>query len=194
MVINLRNEEWKDIIGYEGFYKISNLGRVQSVANKGTYGKSGVHRRLPNILLKHYTCKKNGYPRYSLSKDGKDKHFKLHRLLAIHFIPNPNNLPYVNHINGVRNDFRLENLEWCTPAENVRHAFAMGAMNTARGERNHFSISVLQITTGLFFETITEAALAFRIDNSYLCAALKGKMKKGKMAKNSFDLVILEKA
>lgn len=103
-------ETWKDIPGYEGLYVVSSLGQIKNLTR--------------NIILK--TKVKDTWYRYvSLTKNGKQKRFSLHRVLAITFIPNPENKAHVNHIDGVKCNNRLENLEWCTPRENSAHAVKM---------------------------------------------------------------------
>jgi hypothetical protein len=101
----MKKEIWKDIPGYEGLYKISNLGNVYSVRNKKCLSKS----------------KRTTYSLVCLSKCGKHECFHVHRLVAIAFIPNPENKPQVNHINCNRHDNRVENLEWVTLDENYMH-------------------------------------------------------------------------
>ena len=115
-------EIWKDIAGCEGFYQVSNLGRVKSLWNGREH------------IMKLYTNNKN-YLYVLLSQNGKQKPFLSHRLVAKAFIPNPENKPEVNHINGDKADNRADNLEWVTRAENLSHAFAMGL--SARGEDSH---------------------------------------------------------
>ena len=94
--------EFVDIKGYEGLYKINILGDIWSV------------RR--GILLKPYL--NYGYKHFSLYKDGKRKYYKIHRLIMLHFVPNPDNLPCVDHINRIRHDNRIENLRWSSIRDN----------------------------------------------------------------------------
>ena len=116
-------EIWKDIKGYEGLYQVSSLGRV-----KRTY------KNKKERILKIY-LRKDGYFQIQLSNQSKFKQFLIHRLIAHAFIPNPDNKPFINHINGVRNDNRIENLEWCTNKENIHHAIKNGSRND-KGENN----------------------------------------------------------
>jgi hypothetical protein len=116
-------EIWKNIEGYEGLYQISNLGRVKLI-------KSG---KIINSTLGF-----NKYYLITLRKNGKPKSFRLHRLICQSFIDNLENKPYVNHKNGIKTDNSLENLEWCTPRENIIHAKKLGLMRYVKQE-NHGS-------------------------------------------------------
>ena len=101
---------WKDITGYEGLYKISLKGHVISLKRK--------YNPKERVLNIHVS---DGYANVCLSKNNTHKTFSLHRLLCKAFIPNPENKPQVNHINGIKHDNHLENLEWCTGEENISH-------------------------------------------------------------------------
>jgi hypothetical protein len=94
--------EFVDIEGYEGLYKINILGDVWTCRNNRVLK--------PTIVL--------GYKRVTLSKDGKRKSYKIHRLIMLHFVPNPNNLKCVDHINRIKHDNRIENLRWVSHRDN----------------------------------------------------------------------------
>ena len=109
------NEEWRDVVDYEGLYMVSNLGRVKSLERRGSRGYKVKERILTG------TIDKNGYIIVNLRKDNKNKQFKVHRLVAIAFIPNPENKPFIDHINTICNDNRVDNLRWCTQKENCNN-------------------------------------------------------------------------
>lgn len=115
----------KDIPSYAGLYKIDRYGNVHTENWRNT----GKH-----AILKPAKDKK-GYLRVALIKDGVLVTHKVHRLVALTFIPNPEGKPQVNHINGIKSDNNIENLEWCTPKENTSHAIKHGIFVFTNSER-----------------------------------------------------------
>ena len=115
------DEVWKDIGGYEGFYQVSNLGRVRSLDRfVFVSGKKTLRR---GKILKSRSWKANGkrflpYEKISLSRDGVSRNFYLHKIVAISFIPNKDGKPQVDHIDGDIKNNCVENLRWCTQKEN----------------------------------------------------------------------------
>lgn len=112
-------EKWKDILGYEGLYQISNLGRVKSLERTDS-----LNRIVEEKILKPRKDK-GGYLMVNLSKDGKLKTFKVHRLVALHFLPNPNNYTEVNHIDENKENNAVSNLEWCDRKYNINYGTAL---------------------------------------------------------------------
>lgn len=113
-------ETWIDIPGYESFYEVNHLGVVRSKTGK----------------IRKATINKRGYQRINLSKNGEVKLLSIHRLVAIAFISNPDNKSDVNHINDIRYDNRVENLELCNQSENQIHAFKNGLQKGNAGRSN----------------------------------------------------------
>jgi len=128
-------EIWKDIKGYEGLYQISNLGRVKSLSRLVLCKSRSKRQTKEKILLMQISSQ--GYSYLTLCKNNKLKSMRIHRLVALHFIPNPKNKPCVNHKNNIGVDNKVKNLEWCTQMENIHHAIKNGYFNQ-RGE-NHSS-------------------------------------------------------
>ena len=119
----IQDEVWKDIEGYEGLYQVSNFGNIKSLPKVRHNGR-GTYIQKEKILKPSNTS--TGYKKIELCKDGKRKGFKVHRLVAIAFIPNPDNKPEVNHIDGNKINNNIDNLEWVTSSENTIHAYETG--------------------------------------------------------------------
>ena len=115
------NENWFDIKDFEGFYQISDKGRVRSV-DRFVNNTLKSTRFLKGQIIKP-TKKKEGYLSVRLAKDNSKKTFYVHRLVMTNIVPLEIGKDFVNHINGIKDDNRVENLEWCTRSENSRHNF-----------------------------------------------------------------------
>lgn len=155
------NEIWKDIEGYEGLYQVSNLGRVKSL-NYSRTGKEGILKPNPT---------KRGYIIVEL----KSKPFQVHRLVAQAFIPNPNNLPQVNHIDENTSNNIVSNLEWCTAEYNSNYG--------TRNERIKQSLQKPVIQYNInneyinTFPSIIEAHKLTGVDNHHISACCNNKRK-----------------
>lgn len=169
----MKNEEWKVIKGYPD-YKVSNQGRVVSMK----YNKERYLTLCPN---------RKGYPSVKITGIKKEQPMRVHRIVADAFIPNPDNKPQVNHINGIKTDNRVENLEWVTGLENIQHAWANGMMPK---ERNYAhlpgALSSRSKTTIMLdlngvelqsFGSLREASRNLNIDSSSIIKCISGKGK-----------------
>lgn len=127
---HINTEVWNDVVGYEGLYQVSNCGRVKSLARYVDYGHQKAFRK-ERVLAK--SIDKDGYELAGLSKLSKSKLAKVHRLVAQAFIPNTKDLPIVNHIDGVKNNNSVSNLEWVNNSENIQHAYDSGLAKANKG-------------------------------------------------------------
>jgi hypothetical protein len=114
-------EEWRDILGYEGLYKVSSLGRVYSCTKK---------------VIRKFHVVNTGYYMVDLNKNGARKKFYVHRLVATQFLENSDNKPNVNHKDLSRTNNEVTNLEWCTFSENAVHAIENGAVPMGSNRRS----------------------------------------------------------
>ena len=133
IIKDLPNETWENIQNYDGMYQVSNLGRIKSL-DRITFNNNMLIGR----LMKNRKDK-DGYLLITLSKNGKVKTFKIHRLVAEAFMSNLDNLPQINHKNGIKSDNYVENLEWCDNSYNQRHALETGLRIMPRGESHYIS-------------------------------------------------------
>lgn len=168
------NEIWKPIKGYEGLYEVSNFGRVKSL----NYNRTGEEK-----ILKFLENKK--YLSVSLWKNKKYKQYKVHRLVAITFIPNPDNKPYVNHLDCDPSNNNVNNLEWCTQKENMQYAGKLnrlGEKSVENGKKCSKAIIAVNIQTNeeTYFESIRIAAKKLNICHQQIVAILKNKQKTAK--------------
>lgn len=126
---NLCEEIWLPVVGFEGLYEISNIGRVKSVPKTTAHRTFEGRVRVGKPIIKRQRLTKFGYLNLLLWKDGAYTHFMVHVLVARHFIPNPENKTEVNHLAGIKEDNRHFKLEWATRSENIKHAFRIGLIN-----------------------------------------------------------------
>jgi len=163
-------EVFKDIEGYEGIYQISNQGRVKSQM----FGKEKI--------LKPQDFK--GYKVICLHKYKKVKRFLVHRLVGGAFIPNIENKPTINHINGIKNDNRLDNLEWATYSENRQHAYDNGLQRPYKRNEYHkkklrekASKIVIDQSTGIFYDSCKEASESLGFNRNTFTKWLNGRLR-----------------
>jgi len=165
-------EKWKDIIGYENLYKVSSLGNVVSL----NYNNSNQSK----LLVGGFS---NGYRQVGLNGINKTKRVKVHRLVALAFIENPDKKPFVNHKNGIKTDNSVENLEWCTSMENYIHAYSTGLYSPKKGIESHLSKNkirqkaVINTLTKERFVCVLDASLSIGISYDSLIKQLNGNRK-----------------
>ena len=128
----MKNEEWRDVKGYEGLYQVSSMGRVKSLERKLPHWRGG-ERTVKECILKP-GMDKGGYLRVVLCAGGKTRMFLVHRLVCEAFHENPDNKPQVNHINEIKTDNRACNLEWCTRKQNINHGSRTERVAKARSK------------------------------------------------------------
>ena len=132
------SEIWKDVVGYDGLYKVSNKGNIHSVERKDTIGRKCGGRTLRPRYHKH------GYLHVVLHKNGIKKNKLVHRLVAEAFLPNPNNFLEVNHLDEIKDNNELSNLEWCDTMYNVNY----GTRNKRVGRKLSKEVKAVNVETG----------------------------------------------
>jgi hypothetical protein len=131
-----QKEIWKDVLGYEEIYQVSNLGNVKSLQR---LIRLGYRPRIKKETILKNSIEFYGYYVVNLCKNLKHKKTKVHRIVAEAFIPNPENKPQINHKNGIKTDNCVENLEWCTNQENAIHANKNNLISRQKGSSSHKS-------------------------------------------------------
>lgn len=128
-------EVWKPVKGYEGIYEISNLGKVKSLSRIKKCGWKDSKPQITKEKILKQHIDNLGYERVKLLDGSKT----VHKLLAETFLPNPDNYNEINHKDGDKLNNSLDNLQWCTRSENIKHAFEIGLKTPKKGEENNKS-------------------------------------------------------
>lgn len=166
-------EIYKDIEGYEGLYQVSNLGNVRSLDRIVNCKNEG--KRIQKGRVLDAWVGSHGYYSVGLSKNGMVKTHLVHRLVAEAFIPNPDNLPYINHRDENKLNNTISNIEWCTPKYNIEYSHVLKKSNEITSK------PVLQFTKdGKFvaeFDSASEAARAIGVTKSFVCSVCRGRKK-----------------
>ena len=157
MYFSTEKEVWKDVKGYEGYYKISNTGKVKSLTRRLWNGVGYFTK--PEAILKP-NPQVSGYLNVHLYKNKKRRPFAIHRLVAKHFIGFPKNEEHVNHKDGDKTNNHIENLEWVTRKENTRHAMETGLWNP-KAIKGTYGIEVKQYDLdGRYLKSYPSASIA----------------------------------
>lgn len=167
----MQEEIWKDIPGYEGRYKISNFGNIQSL-NREVLSKGKLHQTIPTKYIKQQKDKRHSYLYVDLYDNISRKRFRVHRLVAMTFIPNPNNYPQINHIDGNKQNNSANNLEWCTQSHNMKEAYKIGLEKPRTLKVNQYDLSNNFIRT---WDSIKSIQIFY--NNRNISACCKGKRK-----------------
>lgn len=160
----METEVWKPVVGYEGLYEVSNLWNIKSLFYR---------RKIRRDLILKWMDDKDWYKIINLSKFW-SKLLKIHRLVALTFIPNPENKPQVNHKNWIRNDNRVENLEWCTPRDNLIHSYKF--LSRSCWERKIKLVRLYDWYEKIFY-SIKSASIELKLNSSLIHWVIKWKCK-----------------
>lgn len=180
---DIDGEIWKDVVGFEGFYKVSNFGRVKVLHRNQIRANGKVLNRKERILRQCFNAW--GYYQISLTKfNDKHKSARVHRLVAMAFIPNPDKSPFVNHKDEVKTNNQVDNLEWCTPLYNMNYGTRIKRAATARrktckGMRRQVSQYDKKGNYIATYDDYYDASTSVGIDRTMIHKCLKGKNKIG---------------
>lgn len=157
-------EIWRDIEGFCGCYQVSNMGRVKSLK----FGKERILK-----AKKDY-----GYLRIGLRKDGKKNFYMIHRLVALAFLPNPYNLPQVNHKDEDKTNNRVDNLDWCSAEYNVNYGTRNKRCSEILTNNQKKSKKILCVETGVVYPSEMQVKRELGFDNGYISKVCNGKYKR----------------
>ena len=174
----LLNEKFRPIKNYEGLYEVSNYGRVKRLLFINNNIKKSKEKVLSCLKCSN---NKKCYIAFVLSKNGKEKRYYTHRLVAQAFIPNPDNLPQINHKDGNKQNNRVDNLEWCDGFYNQQHAVKTGLREIKTGKDCKNIKPILQYDKNMNlitkWEYIKQVSDILNIPAPNICNCCKGKIK-----------------
>lgn len=164
----MNNEMWRPIVGFPK-YEVSNTGKVRSL----DYRHTGVTKEL------RQKTDKDGYKAVRLFWNGKDKHFLVHRIVAMAFIDNPNDLPQINHIDENKGNNNIDNLEWCTAKHNNNHGTKKQRLRNTLSEvmPEKLGQPIVCVETGVVYKTIAECGEKMGLDPGNISHVLRGHYK-----------------
>ena len=171
-------EQWKPVPGYEGTYEVSNRGRIRSMSrNIIVFGNRELHK--DEVIMKP---REETYLRVCLKKDGKYKVHPVHRLVALAFIPNPDNLPQINHKDENKYNNNVENLEWCTPSYNCKYGTVVKRRYDNGGGSRKIVVEQYDLNGNLLntYPSICEASRQTDVNRNSIRLVLIGRLKTGK--------------
>ena len=173
---NLDGEIWKDIIGFEGLYQVSNLSRVKGL-DRYVEDNRGYKKFIKEKILSQSNMR--GYLSVTLSKNGILSTPKVHRLVVITFIPNINNKPFINHLDGCKTNNNISNLEFCTAQENIQHAYDNG-LKIGKKDKEHplfGKIGKENPSSKIIYQYTIQGDRELNINHSNISKCAKGKAK-----------------
>lgn len=175
-MINME-EIWKEITGFEGLYSVSNLGNIKSHSRKANISNGKFRIMKERILKPQITF--NGYHAIVLNNGDKHKMFKIHTLVATHFIDNKFNLKEINHIDGNKLNNHINNIEWCSRSQNVKHSYDSGLRVFNQKMRNALLNAncrkVFCTKTRIIYDSVKDAAKTINVHPSTLSGKLNKK-------------------
>lgn len=156
-------EEWKNVVGFEEYYKVSSTGRIirkERLAEVKTNNRKQYNVHIEEKELE-FLYDKDGYLKTAFRVNGQRYYRRVHRIVAMAFIPNPENKPVVNHKNGIKDDNRVDNLEWATVSENTQHGFDVLGRIGQNGGMNKPCVSIDPLTMEIVkeYNSIKEASV-----------------------------------
>ena len=180
---NIEKEIWRDVLGYEGLYKVSNLGRIKRLPRFVIFS-NGRRRTFCEIISKGH-LNSDGYYIINLTKNGISKHKLVHRLVAEAFLPNPNHYSVIHHIDANKTNERADNLMWCSYSFNTKHSYEFEGrrrpMKGVFGKDNPHSIPIVQISLQgevlAHFANTAEAARKLNVSHGCITSCIKKRNK-----------------